>query len=57
MDGIGGNDDNIVVGKFVAVSADIFGDVIEARSPDITGFISMSTETRGIKENTKNRTK
>lgn len=44
-DGIGGRDDNIVVGKFVVVSADIFGDVIETISPDITGFMSMSTET------------
>lgn len=42
-DGIGGSDDNIGVGKFVAVSADIFGDVIETMSPDITGFMSMST--------------
>lgn len=49
-DGIGGSDDNIVVGKCVAVNADIFGDVIEAISPDITGFISMSTVTSEKKE-------
>lgn len=50
-DGIGGSDDNIVVGKCVAVNVDIFGDVIEAMSPDITGFISMSTGTSEKKKN------
>lgn len=38
-DGIGGSDVNIVVGMFAAVNA---GDVM---SPDISGFMSMSTET------------